>query len=833
MSKLSIKEFEESKKQLMPLKDAAEELGLKTPTLYSYLTKSLCGFQFYLGPNTSEKNKVFYLIKESVKQFKALQKELKENYYTAKELSELYTFSKNFWSKALVRHQPIGVFSTRFDKTVRIPKKFAEAYINQRSVPEGFICTNEIIEILDGIHTRVITNLRKDGVLGETYSGLTPEGDSIVANHIDKVLELKRNIAEEVSFIKENDYLSPNEIRELFPYDVTIDTVRRLFSAKTFDDIYIRQYSYKKEPVNYAKRESVLRYIDGLNDFRFSTAETPLEIFNEGVQKLNIPNYFAKTAEVYIDYCQNNIASSEASFKTLNSKARIFVIRLRSYIQYFIKELADHTDKEIELAFASDKLIQSDKERLVGFLNHLSFVQDTKYEKTYTLELDESNDIEDEVEKVYEFEQFLDYYYFVKVYDNHIAKAIESRDYAITWLYVAVHLTNAWRHGDVVRLPKINLKEMGITSLDYFRFNKLTNDQAGQILAQIEKHRMVKLIVSKTKFRRSFYANKSLRIPIATAYAIAQLHSNAEKDRILINFKTKYNIPYDKPFNLFFGERKDLKNFSSLKMNRSLVEHLYYSIYKKKGFAYSAYEFSKRVRAHKVAPNKVFSEVTQIYIRQNNENGPIDDIAVELFERGEMGYLYSMILRGTKELEGAELTLKSETALIKEFKEKYPPMVLEGMVKFVQSRQHQKAALAQELLLKPKKKLNEMIDKFYLGKMPSKHKDYHCLTYPNCHNPESQSCSTCIIGIAKASVMQSLKDELDEKIYSLSNAKSWGSVLKELSLLNALLDRLSEVTVDTNKGYVNEFINLNELSLKISNTMIRVESLKRLNENKG
>jgi hypothetical protein len=192
-----------------------------------------------------------------------------------------------------------------------------------------------------------------------------------------------------------------------------------------------------------------------------------------------------------------------------------------------------------------------------------------------------------------------------------------------------------------------------------------------------------------------------------------------------------------------------------------------------------------------------------------------------------------MILRGTKELEGAELTLKSETALIKEFKEKYPPMVLEGMVKFVQSRQHQKAALAQELLLKPKKKLNEMIDKFYLGKMPSKHKDYHCLTYPNCHNPESPSCSTCIIGIAKASVMQSLKDELDEKIYSLSNAKSWGSVLKELSLLNALLDRLSEVTVDTNKGYVNEFINLNELSLKISNAMIRVESLKLLNENKG
>ncbi|WP_147533382.1 hypothetical protein [Bacillus marasmi] len=810
------------------MNDAAIELNIKRGTLYSYLTKRLCGFNFFLGPNSTDKKKLFYLTKDSIRQFNSLQNELENNYCTTKQLSELYSFSQAFWQRTVKKQQVLGVFSTRFDKSLRIPNKFSNDYVNKRSVPRGFISTNEIVKILDGINPKVVNNIRKTGLLGETFVGLTPDGDSITANHIEKVLELKRKIDAEVKFIRDNDYLSSREIKDIFPYDIHMDTVRKLISTKTFDDIYVRKYSYKREPVNYVKRESVIRHIEGINEYRFSTAETPIEIFNEGIQKIKIPEHFVKTADVYIDYCQNIIVRSEASVKTLDTNARKYVIRLQKYVEFFTKELTEYTDHELECVFISEHFNRADKEILINFLNHLSFVQQTKYQLTYSMDSERGALFEDEKDKVYEFSQFLDYYYYVKLYDNHIEKAINSRDYSITWLYVAIHLTNAWRHGDVIRLPKIHLKDLGITNLEYFRSNKLTDDQAGQILAQIEKHRMVKLIVSKTKFRRSFYVNKSMRIPMATAYALAQLHSDIENDEILINFKTKYNIPYDKPFNLFFQERMDLVNFSSLKMNRSLVEHLYYSIYKKKGFAYTAYEKARKIRNHKLAPDKVFSEITQIYIRQTNEDGPIDDIAVELFERGEMGYLYSLILQGVEDLEGNEISLQNETALIREFKEKYPPIILEGMAKFIQSRQVQKETIAVELLKQPKEKLNEILNKIYLGEIPAKHEDYHCLTYPQCKYTGSRSCSTCLTGIPRASVMQSLKDELEEKIDSLTRVTSWGNLLRDLSILNALLDRLKEVTVELGKGYVNEFIDLQELNIKISNAMVRVESVKRL-----
>ncbi|MBK5501366.1 hypothetical protein JFU50_21495 [Peribacillus sp. TH14] len=470
----------------------------------------------------------------------------------------------------------------------------------------------------------------------------------------------------------------------------------------------------------------------------------------------------------------------------------------------------------------------SDKKILVEFLNYLKGIVETKYKFKFTLNKLELNKRDEK--EVYEFEKFLNYYKYVKDYNLHIEKAISNRDYAITWLYITIHLTNAWRHGDVIRLPKINISEMGITTFAYFKDKNLSFEQASKILAQVDKTKMVRQIISKTRLNRTLNANQSLVVSLATAYAISQLHSDIEQDTLLINFKTKFNIPYDKPFNLFFGKNSELLDFSSLKMNRSFVEHLYYSIYKKGGKAYTAYQKATKARSHKLSPNQLYAEITQTYINQYNEEAPIDDIAVELFERGEFGYLYYLILEGTKDEQGQELSLMDQTELIKQFKSRYSPIEVEGLAKFIRERQTNDASLAFEIIKQPKENLNEILDKMYLGQMPSRDKNYHCLSYPKCHRVESVSCSHCPIAIPRAGALQSLKDEIEAKITALLNANSLGNVLRDLPILNALLNRLAEAAKDLGNGYVNEFIDLKKLGARLTSAKERAESIKRLIE---
>ena len=45
----------------------------------------------------------------------------------------------------------------------------------------------------------------------------------------------------------------------------------------------------------------------------------------------------------------------------------------------------------------------------------------------------------------------LAYYSYVRDVDLHIEQAIQSRDYAVTWLYVLMHVIDAWRPSDIIK----------------------------------------------------------------------------------------------------------------------------------------------------------------------------------------------------------------------------------------------------------------------------------------------------------------------------------------------------------------------------------------------
>ena len=78
--------------------------------------------------------------------------------------------------------------------------------------------------------------------------------------------------------------------------------------------------------------------------------------------------------------------------------------------------------------------------------------------------------------------------------------------YESAWLYMLLHLNNAWRHNDILEFPRIDLQKLGITSLDWIEENKLTNELAQRIINQVK---LKKFIHSKTGKNVIFYVHKN------------------------------------------------------------------------------------------------------------------------------------------------------------------------------------------------------------------------------------------------------------------------------------------------------------------------------------
>lgn len=826
--KLSIDEYESIKDKVVSISVAASMLNLKWHTLYSYLRKT-AGFQVYAMPSSTEKKNELVITCNSINNFIELQETLK-NFSTFKELFEASGRSKTFWLRFIERELPQGMLSTLFDKTIRVPKDFANQYLNQRTLRIEHITTEGIMDLF-GFKTKAqVRSLVK--VLGARTVVVDDNGHNVSAYSKEIALKFLGERNNEGKFLMENNYIGLPDIVKMFPYEKSEDSVRNLLSSGEVDGVIVRQYALGKELKYYIKREDIGRYIkDRVNSYRHLNLKDPVEILLEGIKEIEVDSDISWTMGFLKDFCKTKLLRSDATDKTKVEKARVFVLRYKFFSNLFDKEVYKYTDKELERLLLTDKLGHLDKSVLVSFLKSVKKNRACKFQETYNLQ---TKPRADEEIDIYEFSEFLSLYKYCKRLDIHVLRAIENRDYSVMWLYVATHLVNAWRHPDVIKLPKINAHDFGIDSFQDI-VDGLSETQINGILMRIDKSRMVNLIVSKTKLSRTFFSNPSFRPALATAYAIADLHSEYERDETLLNFKTKYNDVYERFHSLFFHQLKF--KFRSKKMNASLMSHLFYSIKNKKGTSYDAYQFGTRLRGHKtnpLTPDKQFSEVTKLYISEQYDDKRFDTTAMELFDRGEFGYLYALLLEGVKDESGKPLTITKETELIRKFQVKYKPLSMDRMAKFIQSRQAKKETIAQTILKLGNENICDVIRKIYLGEMSSREEDISCIIAPGCFYPQRKNCIGCEYSLPRgsASVMQSVKDDLDERLHSLINSTKWATGLRDMSTINALLDRLSEAKNEFGKNFVNGFIDLEDLTIKLELGSGRLEALERLKPKK-
>ena len=753
---------------------------------------------------------------------------LEENYLSLKRMTAELSLYQDTMEKAINDFKPQGMLCWLGNrKAIYILKGFIEIYNKQAINPKEsleYINSREIMEMLN-ISEKVLIKVREQGWIGETIS----KGKSYY-NKKEKVLFLKTEIEKEDKYIADNGLIPRQEARKYYPYEKevnrgAVDYLLQKYNIKAFE----RKYKVRKEHnTTYIPLSVVKEYVQSIDKTLLSGIEDPMEMLTEGFKSLEIPSELSETMELLKRYSIQSVSNSNGNTRSRQLLARAYINRVKLFCDVLNKELYDYSDIELELLFKNPQLNQQDKKILTKFLNFVKKQTESRFKNKYSV-----RDVKikkTEVEDIYDFQTFFTFYKKVKDLDRNVYKAINDRVYASAWLYITLTTVNGWRPSDLNLLPQIDIGFLGVNSLETFLHRPLSTEETTIIIDQINSLKLTHYEVSKTQFRRNFYINDSLRKAMATAYAICQLHSSIANDGEIIHFNTKHNQPYKRVWKLFFWDERFI-DFNTLKMNRSLITHLYNNIKDKTGDSYVAYELARALRNHE-APNNLdeyeFSETTKTYIRQVSKEGFIDNALVELFDRGEFGYLYYLISEGAKSESGEKLTLSEETSLINHIQDKLSPSQMETIAQFMSFSESKRTTLALEVSKKSQEDLSKIINQLYLGHMPSKVSDVQCFKHPNCPYPTNNDCKSCMFSIPYAAVLGSIAKDLSERIENILNQTNFVNIQRDRSVIHSLMEKVGEAIQDFGIEFVANYIDLGSLQKQLANVSERIKSVERM-----
>ncbi|WP_394548147.1 hypothetical protein [Priestia aryabhattai] len=386
----------------------------------------------------------------------------------------------------------------------------------------------------------------------------------------------------------------------------------------------------------------------------------PKEAFDKilSIKQIEFTQNSKYTSEKWYSYCYEKLLLTRGGNDTKRALVNNLV-QCTGYLSNLTrnKELYSFYSNEINLSFFNDAIIKRNQCLLYGFL--------IEFEATLKATLDENNtkintydvaklinpynyEIVEKPKDTYSYEEYIKIYNYVKN-NNHKRQAIidaeniiegleDSFHYSSAWLYALVHLSNAWRHSDVISIPKVNLTELGILSLKTLKERDLTSDEANCVINQISRNYF---IASKNGATNNFFCAEDLVLPLATAAVICTIiatQTTLEENKTIINFGTKTTkFMYGKSHNAFFRDftkqEADFK-FESLKMNRTVLV-LIYMILVKKGKGSAALEMARKLRAHQDF------ESSNIYLKIPQQE--LDKLCASLFDRKHFGFIPDLL----------------------------------------------------------------------------------------------------------------------------------------------------------------------------------------------
>ncbi|SFB25646.1 MULTISPECIES: helix-turn-helix domain-containing protein [unclassified Bacillus (in: firmicutes)] len=686
---------------------------------------------------------------------------------------------------------PNAYFCKYLNKYV-IPDTELEDYIKRKTIPEGYIHLEECARLLACTEEDI-----KQLIKRKHFNSVKRNNNQVILiskKEIETYLHLREIPKEYFSLEQAAEHLNISSVE-----------LQTLIENKEINGINPNKFRLnntdlliKKEDVVHYKRFSVIDY-----------SIEAIELFNQKVSKLVYPNELAKTIVLFNKFALMQIGKTNGISKTFRTKALHLYNTLNSIVELLDKDIFLAFDNEIDAILNNTSLPDSHKITFTYFLIFCTKEVDCTFKKQYKVEYKDNHRIDKEI---YDKETFLTFYSYVSSNENlnsHISNAILSYTYAKTWLFVIMHMINAWRKNTIIsELPNLEIeqiKDVNILSFEFFSNNNLSFEECQRIINHYSLA-CGKVYISKNRAFGQFLCNKDMVIPTATALIICELHRRKNKKNTLLGTPTSFGNTNSR-FSKFFSTNFELPPFSSLKMNRSLLTHFFYVVTESGIHPEISNQAASRMRSH---TNK--DSISQ-YIQATNKDGSLDKVSVNLFNRGHFGWLYNFIISLTFGENSRTFDLEQRTLLIQSYKADFSPNQLEGISYFLLQQQSERQNTMTYLRNMAKDQLKDTIMKLLKGEMPARMPHTQCISYPECPYPSRITCMGCSNLIPKDYVLLNIVEELKSLSNSIRKTEFELIRYRDTLYILQILDIINQAINDLGKEFVSTFLDFNALVL--------------------
>ena len=380
---------------------------------------------------------------------------------------------------------------------------------------------------------------------------------------------------------------------------------------------------------------------------------------------------FPSTSELFVQFAEE---------QKLSETNRFYLLDFLAY--YLTKDLFLYSDAEVEtlVEVATEVLTKLQGNILIQFIKWLLNKGVTRYRvsfemtKRYTIE---------SANGAYELDEYLElmYYLFNEDYiikNDMFCKAASSKNYADTWLYLGLHFICALRSTDLERLGHPKLTREPLEVLEAVVDGTWSGSEARRTLLSITTRlTYLNLTPNKTKnasnvAQLKFHVPESCQVLIGTLLAICEAHFQLQIPYNAENPLIRQIKTYEKITSYMGEEIGNLfleRNFSSRSANKSYLQSVAMLaddvLEEKSELNIKGYFLAALARSHKGNFNE-FAQTTTTYLKdaQLGQLKP-EMVAKELFERGVLSMIPSMLLTIVTRGKYKELSPSQQTQMIK------------------------------------------------------------------------------------------------------------------------------------------------------------------------
>ncbi|MCZ0871247.1 hypothetical protein [Peribacillus sp. AS_2] len=767
----SLKEYEVFESNVlenyMPIKEFGKLLNLtKWTPLKEFIRKLENPFSFdYIDLAYTINRQSFYVSKTSVDKFF-------RNYIDVKVVISKYSWTNKDWyyrcNKYGITPLVLGLKSRYVTKS---DLKTIEEYENyDRS---DYYTTKECKKILSVECKVAWTQFKKDYNL---ESQVVEGGfQAFKKDVIDNLKTQQTELIEKYITYEEAVKIASAHGFSFHPKNVKSEMVTSLFRPffKSNRRIFLKEdFSFWL-----GEREKSIQYGTVELDSPFDTFKYRL-----GLKSIDTSKLGAFTSETWLQFVSNTLNSSKGNPITINNEINKFVnctIHLVGMVcSVENREIYSLTSNDFNTLFNKIPVRQSRRIYLyLKAINHKLLEKNLKSFNMKRILNPYQFKVEPQDKSIYRFEEYKKVYNYTKDISLHKEMAIKdtleeistgkSQYYASSWLYVLLHMNNAWRHSDVITFPRVNLSGTRISDLNWLLDNELSEDEANYIVTQVHRK---ELIISKTQVNNYFFCSEELKKPIATSIAICELRTNilSPQRESLIDFGNKNKVFTLKQKESFFGPYDKEFEFSSRKMNRSLLTYIYVLLSKlKKGEV--ALKTAQKLRGH------IDQETTNLYVEIPEEE--LNFLSKQLFARGSFGFIHDTFL---DLLQGNEVDREKRTIEIHNLENHFGGIhKIEEISRFLNVIQNERKTILDQILSMSLEEALSFVNKIDTNQLPSKEDNVQCMVSEKGCVKKGQgiSCFDCAYSIPSYYALSAFGASLQRRLNSFLESN-----LKELEL---------------------------------------------------